>query len=401
MFVEVGFSDNPDSRIAGREAAQEALRRAGRSTPCNLVLLFATAPHDAVLLRTAVADTVGHGIPIVGGAAVGVITNDKFGYSGDQMALALFWYENATCRTFVELGLNGSEVEVGERLGQHLVASGLTAASPIVLFYDAIDRSRGEMRLALATYLLKGLENGLNFVPNLVGGGFQGDFLASATRQWTGDSVARHTAIALAFSDNVRMDHTIMHGCRPATRYYTVTKSDGQVIHEINGQPALTFINTLLHGAVPVENYPFFLLLGVNSGDKWGEFDESKYATRLCLAIDKEHNSLIMFEPDMVPGTEFQIMYRSFDHDYMIPRIEKLFSGLQGRKPVLAMYIDCAGRAAGYGGEEREDAVTVQQTVADRVPLLGIYSGVEIASVERRPRGLDWTGVFCLFSVAE
>ena len=41
----------------------------------------------------------------------------------------------------------------------------------------------------------------------------------------------------------------------------------------------------------------------------------------------------------------------------------------------------------------------VQDTVAGRAPILGIYTGVEIASIMGRPRGLDWTGVFCLFSV--
>jgi small ligand-binding sensory domain FIST len=106
-----------------------------------------------------------------------------------------------------------------------------------------------------------------------------------------------------------------------------------------------------------------------------------------------------MFEPDMVEGTEFQIMFRSLNLDYMPPRIEGAFERLGGREPVLALYINCAGRAAGYGGVDIEDAIVVQDTVADRVPVLGIYTGVEIAAIMGRPRGLDWTGVFCLFSV--
>ena len=73
----------------------------------------------------------------------------------------------------------------------------------------------------------------------------------------------------------------------------------------------------------------------------------------------------------------------------------------EGRKSVFASYIDCAGRAAGYAGTDLEDAIVVQKTIAGRAPLLGIYSGVEIASVEGRPRGLDWTGVFSLFSVPQ
>lgn len=66
--------------------------------------------------------------------------------------------------------------------------------------------------------------------------------------------------------------------------------------------------------------------------------------------------------------------------------------------PVFAVYIDCAGRCAGYGGIDIEDAHVVQEIVKDRVPLLGLYTGAEISSIGGRPRGLDWTGVFCVFS---
>ena len=138
----------------------------------------------------------------------------------------------------------------------------------------------------------------------------------------------------------------------------------------------------------------------MNKGGKWDDFNEEIYASRLCLAIDKERSGIVMFEPDMVVGTEFQIMYRSLHLDYMPPRIEELFTRLNGRKPVFALYINCAGRAAGYVGKDLEDAVVVQETVAGRVPLMGIYTGVEIGLVQGKPRVLDWTGVFCLFSVA-
>ena len=399
MRVGVGYSENPDTMTAGRQAALDALQQAGQNTPCDMVLLFSTARHDAQLLRDAVADVIGNDVPIVGGGAVGAITNDRFGYAGDQIVMAALWLEGVRCDVLSEGGLSGSEEEVGKRLGQKLAALGTTQESPILLFYDAIDRSKGGMRMVMATYLLQGLEQGLGFLPDLNGAGLQGDYVASPTRQWTGSEVAEHNALALAFTGDISIDSTIMHGCRPATGYYTVTKSDEQTILEINGQPALPFIGKLLGSSISPDDYPFFLILGVNKGDKWGEFDEESYASRLCIAIDRERNGIVMFEPDMVAGTEFQIMYRSLDLDYMVPRIERLFERLQGRRPVFALYIDCAGRAAGYGGIDMEDAVMVQKTVNGRVPILGIYTGVEIASVEGNPRGLDWTGVFCLFSV--
>jgi hypothetical protein len=399
MRVGVGYSENPITALAGKQAATAALRQAGRTDPCDIVLLFATARHNAEVLRVAVAEVLGSSVAIVGGGAIGVISNDYFGYAGDQIGLAAIWLSGVKCDIIVENGLDKDEEEAGQRLGKRLAECGTTPKSPVALFYDAIDRSGGGMRMVMATNILRGLEQGLGFLPDLVGAGMQGDYQASPTMQWTGAEIQQHTALALTFSGDMRLDHAIMHGCRPATGYYTVTKADGQTILEIHGKPALEFMDTLLESAIAPEAYPFFLILGVNHGDKWGEFDEKSYASRLCLDIDKKRSGIVMFEPDMVEGTEFQIMYRSFDLDYMIPRIENIFNNTKEREPVFALYIDCAGRAAGYGGVDMEDAIILQKTIANRVPLLGIYTGVEIASVAGSPRGLDWTGVFCLFSV--
>ncbi|MDL2275261.1 FIST C-terminal domain-containing protein [Desulfosarcina sp. OttesenSCG-928-G10] len=402
MRTGVGYSENPDTREGGREAVKSALAQARQRAPCDFVLLFATATHDPRQLRKAVADHVGKAVPIFGGGAAGIITLDRFGYAGDQIGLAAFWLDRTTCDILVEDGLVEDEQKAGQRLGERLARLDVTEKSPVLLFYDAIHTTAGNhLRLIMATYLLEGIERGLGFLPDLVGAGLQGDHAWTATAQWTGTGISPHQAIAMAFGGDIRMDSVIVHGCRPATGYYTVTRADQQTLLEINGKPALSFLDGLLGPDISPEDYPFFLILGVNQGDKWSPFNENSYANRLCMAIDRERGGIVMFEPDMVAGTQFQIMYRTLLPDYVEPRIKRLFSGLNGRKPVFSLYINCAGRAAGYSGTDLEDAVAVQKAIAGRVPLLGIYSGVEIAAVEGRPRSLDWTGVFCLFSVPE
>jgi len=397
MKVGVGYSDNPDTTEAGVQAARIAVNQTGRSDPCDLVLLFSTARHDQKVLRDAVASVVGASVPIYGGGTAGVITNEYFGYAGDQIAAACLWLDGVRCDVLTEGNLKDGEENAGIRLGQQLAAIGTKPDSPVILFYDTVDMSNG-FRMMMATWLLAGLEKGLGFFPDLAGVGMIGDHSCSPTDQWIGDKIGHSNAIALAFSGDIRMDSVIMHGCRPSTQYYTVTKSVGQVILEINGEPAIPFIDKLLGSTISPEQYPFFLIFGINHGDRWGEYDEEYYASRLCLAIDKASNGIVMFEPDMVEGTEFQLMFRSLDLDYMKPRMNKIFEELGDREPVFGVYIDCAGRSAGYGGIDMEDAVVIQQTVAGRVPVLGLYNGVEIAPIGGRPRGLDWTGVFCLFS---
>ena len=399
MRVGVGYSDNPDSTAAGMQAAQSALAQTGRGDPCDLVLLFATSRHDPQVLRDAVSMVVGDKVPVVGGGAVGIISNTSYGYAGDQVGLAAFWMDDIAFNLQVEGGLQGDEAAVGIRLGDKLKAGGIKPESPVLLFYDAIDRSKGGMRLVLATPLLAGVEQSMGFLPAIVGAGLQGDYTLSPTKQWTGKGIEQHTTLALSFGAELHVDSVILHGCRPSTGYFTVTKAEGQTILEINGQPALKFMQELLGPSIAPEDYPFFLIFGVNRGDKWGDFDEKIYANRLCLAIDKERDGIVMFEPDMVAGTVFQVMHRALDLDYMAPKLHDIFDCLDSRKPVFALYIDCAGRAAGYAGTDLEDALVVQKVVADRVPVLGIYSGVEIAPVMGKSRTLDWTGVFCLFSV--
>ncbi|MDR2488908.1 MAG: FIST C-terminal domain-containing protein [Desulfovibrio sp.] len=402
MRAGVGYSEQPDTAEAGRLAVEKAMRQAGRSGPCDLVLLFATAQHDARILRDAVACAVGSSVPIIGGGTVGAICNDHFGYAGNQIILACLWLDGVRCDLLAEGDLRQGEAEVGRRLGKRLLDAGVTPDSPLLLFYDSINDGDGGIRMHMATYLLAGMEDAMGFLPRTAAGaGMMGDYACSPVYQWTGVDMVRHNAMALLFSDDVRVDTTIMHGCRPGSGYHTVTRAEGQMILEINGQPALRFMNEAIGSNIPPENFPFFLTLGRNTGDKWGEFDEEAYVNRLCLAVEAEREALVMFEPDMVEGTEFQIMYRSLDLDYMAPSLDACFSRLEGRKPVFAMYINCAGRAAGYNGSDLEDAAEIQKIVADRVPLLGIYTGVEIAPVRGRPRGLDWTGVFCLFSVPE
>jgi len=398
MHVGVGYSDIPDSYGAGVQAAKMAAGQAGRDGSCDIALLFSTARHDQHALRAAVASVAGDTVPIYGGGAAGVITGDYYGYAGYQVAAALIWLDGVNCDVLIDGGLNGSEEEAGERLGRRLAEIGTTPESPVMMFYDAIDNSDGGFRMIMATWLLQGMQKGLGFLPDLNGAGLIGDHACTPTGQWIGEGVSGQQAIALAFSGDISVDSVIMHGCRPATPYYTVTKTNGPVILEIDGKPALEFMDALLESSIKPEDYPFFLIFGVNHGDRWGEYDEDYYASRLCLGIDKENGGIVMFEPDMVEGTEFQLMYRSFNLEYIKTKIDKAFNKLNGREPVFAIYINCAGRSAGYAGIDVEDAVMVRQTVAGRVPLLGLYTGVEIASIGGQPRGLDWTGVFCLFS---
>jgi len=232
MKVGIGYSDNPETAVAGAEAAERAVNQAGRNDACDMVLLFSTARHDQEVLREAVISVTGKSTPVYGGGAVGIITNEYFGYAGDQIAAACIWLDDVKCEVLTEAGLDKSEEETGARLGKRLAGLDTKPESPVMLFYDALDCSNTDpakppVRMLMATWLLEGIKKGLGFLPDLTGAGLMGDHACSPTGQWIGDSLDHFNAIALAFSGDIRIDNVIMHGCRPATQYYTVTKASG------------------------------------------------------------------------------------------------------------------------------------------------------------------------------
>jgi hypothetical protein len=218
--------------------------------------------------------------------------------------------------------------------------------------------------------------------------------------EWFDDRIEQGCAMALVLSGGVRLDTITMHGCKPASAYHIITKVDGPVVLEIDGKAAVDAIAEFLGPECDKswEDYPLFVTLGLNKGDRFGPFREEDYANRLVMAVDRDRSGLIMFENDLQVGSEIQLMRRSIDFDYIGRRASELLERVGKRRPIFALYIDCAGRAAAYCGTEREEAEEVQRIIGPKMPLLGMYSGVEIAKVGKDIQMLDWTGVLCVFS---
>lgn len=397
--VGVGFSEETNSYAAGTAAVSQAIA-ACQGRPIHLVMLFTTSRHDPHLIHEAIRAQVEPSVRIVGGYAVGIITREHLAYDGYQVGVAAFSLDQVDIDIFVESDLPQREYEVGVALGQQISQQTFEGDCNTLLLYDSVNRTQERFELNRATPLLQGLSTSLSPLPPLVGAGLSGDMQGRETFQWVDDQILQQAAIALILSGNLRMDTIVMHGCRPVSSYHTITKTDGSTVLEIDGRSALEVISDLLGPDSGKEwrDYGFFVTLGVNRGDKWGKFNEDDYANRLCMRVDKKRQGLVMFEPDLKPGTDVQLMHRSIDFQYIHDKSAILLQQLQGRHPIFAFYIDCAGRAATYAGMDEEEATAIQQAIGTHIPLLGIYSGVEIAPIRQQVQALDWTGVLCVLS---
>lgn len=399
----VGFSSKSSSKEAGAEAARAALQEAGGK--CSLAILYTTSKHEPQAFLDGVRSVVGETPSLLGGWSVGVITRDKLGYGGYEAGVAIVNSDSIVIDTFIQEGLGkGNEKEIGRLLGEQIKAKKYSGEWNVFLKYDSIRAERKPLPMNMGTPIVAGMTEAIGSWPSAIGIGLLGDMQFNPTNQWYGNRVVSQSAMALVMSGGARLDTVIMHGCKPAGQYRTVTKVDGPVILEIDGKPAVKAIAEMLgpDSEKTWKDYPLFITLGWNKGDKYADFQEENYANRLCIAIDQERGGLVMLEDDIQAGVEVQLMRRNTsDFAYIRQRSEELLKSIEaeGRKPFLAYYIDCAGRASAYCGSDREEAAEIQAVVGNRVPLLGMYSGVELAKIGQTDMmALDWTGILAILS---
>ena len=124
---------------------------------------------------------------------------------------------------------------------------------------------------------------------------------------------------------------------------------------------------------------------------------------KVGVSISGRSFGVILFESDFEEGTEIQMMLRSGGEMIESTRRNSIQLMKQikadGKKANFGLYIDCAGRASFLSNTQTEEASEVQKVFnAYDTPLLGFYSGVEIAPFIGKSRGLDWTGLLIVFA---
>lgn len=396
----VGFSDDADSRRAGHDAVEAAINASGR-TDAAVALTFCTSRHDPEELILGAKSALPPAAHLVGGFSVGAMSAEHLGYGGCEAAAAVLSTGDVELHPVLATGLAADEEATGAEPGRKVRSIAPAGAPDMLLLYDSVKKTLPKgFILNHAVPMLAGLRAELGDLSRVAGAGLMGDFQGSPTSVWVDSKPQAQAAIGLVLGGLARLHSVVIHGCEPMGSYHRVTRAEGDTVFEIDGMPALDFMNGVVsaYSPLPFEEYPLAATLGVNNGDRFGPFKPEDYINQLCMFADPETKALHMFEPYLATGMEIQLMRRRIPFEYVAERVETLFDEIGEARPVLAIYLDCAGRASALSQTDGEDAAAVRDAVAGRVPLLGLYTGVEIAAVAGVVSPLDYTGVLCLIT---
>lgn len=220
----VGESAAADSRTAGADAAVAAL--AGREA--RLLIVFASDSYDHAELLRGVAEQAPE-VPLVGCSTAGEIAASGPGDAG--VVVSAIGGEGFSVATAAAEGASGHLREVGAKAASCLGAVTERSNTVLLLLTDGLAGDQAE--IVRGAYSVAGAR-----VP-LVGGCAGDDLKMQATFQFHGGRVLTDAVVAAAVTSDGPLGIGVRHGWRTVGEPIPVTRAQGNVVAELDGQPAL------------------------------------------------------------------------------------------------------------------------------------------------------------------
>ena len=405
MKVGIGWCNKENAFLSGKTVTESAIKN-GALSRYDFVISFCSGRLDHDDFFKGIQSVVGTDVPVIGGSAVGIMTNDYLSYEGYPAGIAIIDSDNFQYKVAATDNLHEDEKTAGSKLAEKLTDE--LKGKFLLLFYDSVKipaTKEVPPVLNASSPLIEGIEKNLISSVPIIGAGLIGDYGFGPTKQFCGSFVDSQCAVGAMLSGGFTPYFRIMHGCRPLDGVdHKITKIKGHIIYELDGKPIVEMIDELYGNKDWQNQYPVKLLtIGVNCGKKFDEPKEANYINRLITGVLPDGDGIGIFEPDLAIGVEIQFMLR--DSLKMIESARRNSKEimeqirLDGKKALFGIYIDCAGRSAEQSNTFTEEAIEVQKVFNEnKTPFIGFYSGVEIAPLLQKNRGLDWTGVLLIFA---
>ncbi len=181
------------------------------------------------------------------------------------------------------------------------------------------------------------------------------------------------------YGDNLIVGHGSVGGWDEFGHERMITKSDKNVLYEINGKSALSLYKEYLGDYVnglPGSALLFPLSLKMDESDG--------VLVRTILALDEENDSMT-FAGNMPEGSKVRLMKANFDRIITASSsaAQNSFFKEGAYKPDLAILISCVGRKLILQQRINEEVEAAKEILGDNVPICGFYSYGELSPLKQ------------------
>ncbi|MCR4311088.1 MAG: FIST C-terminal domain-containing protein, partial [Candidatus Taylorbacteria bacterium] len=266
---------------------------------------------------------------------------------------------------------------VGEHIAGDARAAGKAAAdavkaqtqeplSAFMMFPDVLVGNGAE--------IVRGVLDSLGEHFPVVGGASGDDFQFKKTYQYLNDKVYSGSVVGLGFVGNLKIGIGVKHGWIPIGMPLTVTKSEGSVLHELNGKPAISIYEDYFGKEMASElkkEALAKLAITYPLGIKTTGTDEM--LIRDPITVDDQGS--ITCAAEIPQGSEIQLTIGSREEAVKVAKqaAEKALSELGGT-PKAVIIFNCIARNKLFGVHSGDEIDAIQEAIGKTVPLIGFYT---------------------------
>jgi hypothetical protein len=400
----VGMSRHHNPSIAGREAAEQALQEAGVDRP-DFVFMFGSIGYDQRSLLRVVRETT-RGAPLTGCSAEGTIDGDDADESNFSVVVTVISSDELRWRNGIVRGLEAEPRAVGRRVTKDLLAHLSTDTIGLLVFPDGL-KDFVVPTQNLVDNFFGGLEENLpseRFLP-MWGGGANASFnnWASPTYQYCDDEVITDGVSYALLSGKARAGWAISHGCIPIGGERIVTRSQGNIIYEIDGKPAMeVFEEYIPKGGLTDDREWIHYAISLSLCFKAPSYmKDEEYVVRGMPTVSMADGS-ITAQTEVPEGTSVWLSSRDKEKittgfDRMAAQIK---NQLGGEKPKLVFQFECGTRGKTMFREQEKLQLQkrFRKSLDPDAPWVGFYTVGEIGPVEEHNLRHLYTSVVLAFS---
>ena len=303
------------------------------------------------------------GAAILGCSTSGEIVGDEV--VDDTVVATAVTFDHTRLRT-ADAKITGakSSYEVGQELARQLNDASLRH---VFVVSDGLNVNGSDLARGLASGVAEGVS---------ITGGLSGDSTNFAETWVISPDTAgpqRVAAVGL-YGDHLRVGYASMGGWKPFGPLRTITRAEGNVLYELDGQSALDLYKTYLgdHAAqLPASGLLFPIVVTEAQGGEG--------VVRTVLSVDEAEKSMT-FAGDIPQGGTAQLMKTNVDDlvDGATAAAESSLSGLGDTRPDLALLVSCVGRKLVMKQRIEEEVEAIRDVFGADTKIAGFYSYGEL-----------------------
>jgi hypothetical protein len=362
----VGNTSASDSEVAGRDAVRMAL--AGHSaTAADLVIIFASAEYDiGALYRAAAAEAAPAGV--FGCTSSGGFTDAEQVPNGCVAALL---EADQSSFGLCHVPRNETDIAGSARCAAQVAhdrAGDRHPNSVLLLLTDGLTPDQREVA--------RGAYEVTTAVIPFVGGAAGDSLTWDRTLTFGEDRVLSDGIIAVWINSARPMSVSVDHGWHPKGKPMLVTRSEGTIVHELDGTPALDAY--LAERGSPLDRTGAGFFRSVMENPVGLPNARGRYDVRQLHAYLPEGGG-INFNTGISEQSILQVM--STDDEALVQgarRAAQYAAEQLDARPRLALVFSCGSRVPLLGDRVRDEVAAISSAL-DGVPVCGFFTYGEFA----------------------